>query len=157
MPRHSPIAIANEFVRRAGTNARLSSMQLQKLVYIAHGWNLAVTGTPLVAGRLEAWDNGPVFPELYRSTRHLARDADGLLLDADGTPAAAALDDGERELLAAVWDRYGNMPAERLSALTHEPDTPWTKAYLEHGRNATIPNDVIESHYLELGRAARTA
>ena len=157
MSSHSPIAIANEFLRRAGDGARLSSMQLQKLVYVAHGWCLAIKGEPLVSGRLEAWDNGPVFPELYTSTRYLPRSREGLLVDKGGevVTASGSLDDVEIELLDAVRDRYGHLSAEVPSDMTHEPGTPWTTTYLERGRDAPIPEGLIERHYLELGRAAR--
>ena len=44
-------------------------MHLQKLVYLAHGWTLAVTGDPLVEDRFEAWDYGPVIRKLYDALR----------------------------------------------------------------------------------------
>lgn len=61
MPNHRPEAIANEFLRKSGV---LTQMQLQKLAYMTHGWNLAVNGEPLVDREPEAWDRGPVFPDL---------------------------------------------------------------------------------------------
>ena len=69
MPNHRPEAIANEFLRRAGSNG-LTQMQLQKLVYIAHGWTLAIRNEPLVNARLEAWERGPVYPELAKNIAH---------------------------------------------------------------------------------------
>lgn len=62
---HSPIAIANEFIRRAVKDGHgLDQMQLQKLVYIAHGWNLAVNGEPLVDEAPIAAPYGISFPSL---------------------------------------------------------------------------------------------
>jgi uncharacterized phage-associated protein len=57
---HSPLAIANEFILRAEhAGKQLTHMQLQKLVYLAHGWGLAVTGDPLIEDEFEAGISAP--------------------------------------------------------------------------------------------------
>jgi len=38
----------------------ISTMKLQKLLYLAQGWNLALTGKPLFREDFEAWASGPV-------------------------------------------------------------------------------------------------
>jgi len=53
--------IATVFIRRGLEHGRaFDQMQLQKLIYIAHGWSLAATGEPLTGDRPEAWDLGPI-------------------------------------------------------------------------------------------------
>ena len=60
--------IANEFIRRAAAEKRaLTQMQLQKLVYIAHGWNLAINGEKLTHDDPQAWDYGPVYRDLWEA------------------------------------------------------------------------------------------
>jgi uncharacterized phage-associated protein len=64
VPGWSP-EIANEFIRRGLQEGRaFNQMELQKLVYIAHGWCLAFSGQPLTGDRPEAWDFGPVYRRL---------------------------------------------------------------------------------------------
>ena len=47
--------IADEFIALASQDGRaLDQLQLEKLVYIAHGWCLAATGQPLTGDRPEA-------------------------------------------------------------------------------------------------------
>jgi uncharacterized phage-associated protein len=54
-------AIANEFIKVAKRNGvLLTPMKLQKLVYFAHGWYLALLGKPLINEPVEAWKFGPV-------------------------------------------------------------------------------------------------
>jgi hypothetical protein len=69
-------AIANEFLELAKANGQaLTPMQIQKLVYFAHGWNLAITGEPLIWERVEPWDYGPVVRNLYRNLREFGSGA----------------------------------------------------------------------------------
>ena len=69
------IAIANEFLELAAREGvSLSQMKLQKLVYFAYGWSLALRGDPLVNEQVECWDYGPVFPSLYRRTKRYGAD-----------------------------------------------------------------------------------
>ncbi|WP_366513810.1 type II toxin-antitoxin system antitoxin SocA domain-containing protein [Planktotalea sp.] len=46
-------------------------MKLQKLVYIAYGWHLALSGKKLFTEEIEAWKHGPVVPSLYHEFKHL--------------------------------------------------------------------------------------
>jgi uncharacterized phage-associated protein len=45
--------------------AEVSNMTINKIVFFLHAWYLAKTGSPLVSAKIEAWDYGPVFRELY--------------------------------------------------------------------------------------------
>lgn len=156
--------IANEFIRRAAEEGRaLTQMQLQKLVYIAHGWNLAINGEKLTHDDPQAWDYGPVYRDLWQAlkaygrrpvTREI-RKGEYLpeMLD-DQTaalPARAQLDPDERAIIDSVYRNYGSFHAFKLSALTHEPDTPWTHVYADGGgRFREIAPDQIRQYFLDL-------
>lgn len=160
---HRPEAIANEFLRRL---SGLTHMQLQKLVYIAHGWNLAVNGNALVDREPEAWDRGPVFSVLREHLKSAGnRPIEGLIHENDDNPFAffgyerrgrafrASLTTRQRDVINQVSDKYGRMGVFRLSDLTTRRNTPWHKTYYgESGQNAHISNDLIREYYLELGR-----
>lgn len=48
----------------------VSNLQLQKILYISHMYNLGVTeGDPLITDNFEAWDYGPVIPTLYHEVK----------------------------------------------------------------------------------------
>lgn len=161
------VAIANEFLRKDG-GASLTQMQLQKLVYFAHGWSLGLLGQPLTIEQPEAWDYGPVYADLYDHTKLFGRSPIGRELTPDddqparffghGTPKAAPyraqLTGSERAIIDQVWARYGRLSGARLSALTHQDGTPWSESY-NGRRNATIDNEVIARHFLELARRAQ--
>jgi uncharacterized phage-associated protein len=54
--------------------AATSMPKLQKLLYYAQGYALALLGRPLFRDRIEAWDHGPVVPGVWQAhTQHQAR------------------------------------------------------------------------------------
>ena len=146
-------AIANAFVDLAGHH--LPQMKMHKLTYIAHGWNLAISGEPLVADTPEAWDNGPVFRLIWDRIRDFGLSRKGKILRPDGTPYAANLSDQQKSVLNHVWKKYSKYNQFELSDMTHKPGTPWTKAYFGNGRNAPLSNELIRRHYRELAMAGR--
>lgn len=152
MPEYTPVAIANAFVDIAGH--AMPQMKLQKLTYIAHGWNLAITGCPLVSATPQAWDNGPVFRQIWDRIRDLGTSG-GKIRDYDGSIPKANLTPSENAIIQHVWNKYGAKSATELSDMTHQPNTPWTRAYYGRGRNASIPNEDIQAHYLALASAGR--
>jgi uncharacterized phage-associated protein len=159
---HPTLAIANEFLGRAFEEGRgLTQMQLQKLVYLAHGWNLAVNGEQLVEDEFEAWSYGPVLRRLYDATRIYSNNKIPALLkwgqdtpfrSDDGGDALTNLDDKERSVIDEVWELYGKFPAFKLSALTHVDGSPWAN-YYEFGKNRKVSNDKIEEYFVNLSRS----
>lgn len=157
--------IANEFIRRAAADGtHLTQMQLQKLVYIAHGWKLAITGHPLTHDAPEAWEYGPVYKELRRSLRSYGRSGvareiknceyvPGVFEEDDDAIANASLDESEKEVIDRVYQDYGKFHAFQLSALTHRDGTPWTQVY-DHGKGKydEIPPELIREHFVELAQ-----
>ena len=53
----------------------ITNLKLQKLVYYAQGFSLALCGRPLFAERIEAWQHGPVCPLFSQSTKRAAPSA----------------------------------------------------------------------------------
>jgi uncharacterized phage-associated protein len=153
MASHSAFVIANEFLKK---DSLLPHMKLQKLVYMCLGWSLAINQESITSSHVEAWDNGPVFPELYRMVRHRALySADGLLCNETGEPYESQLSVNDKSLIDAVWKRYGHQSALELSDATHQPGTPWTETYLGKGRSNRIDHNLIQAHFTQLGMEGR--
>ena len=159
MPDHSARAIANEFLRRRASSAWPQQMLIQKLAYIAHGWNLAINGEPLIEEAAEAWDNGPVYRSVWDHIRDFGYGGPNceLTTPQTGRVISEELSASERSIIDAVWRKYAPRGASRLSQMTHKPDTPWAKAYFGHGRNSPLDNNEIREHYLKLAVAGRDA
>lgn len=168
---HRSVAIANEFLGKPGADG-LTQMQLQKLVYIAHGWNLGLNGEPLVSEAPEAWTYGPVFSDLYDHTKFFGKAPINRLITPDDDEAGrfftgnrsrrpaykAPLTPRQRAVVDMVWRRYGHLDGVRLSAMTHRPGTPWFQTYQAgSGKNRPISLDVIRSHYERLAERSADA
>jgi len=146
---YSAAAIANAFLELAKRDGKsLTNMQLQKLVYIAHGWMLGITGQSLIKNKVEAWAWGPVIPDLY----HPLKKYGSGIVD-EPLPAKATLEAETAEMLvtSAVWAGYGDLSALQLSAITHKDGTPWSQVRQQNpARHAEIPNRLIAEHYQQL-------
>lgn len=137
--------IANWFIHRAAQEGKkLTIMQLLKLVYIAHGWYLETSGSPLIRNRIEAWKHGPVIPDVYNAFR-----PQGITITSsvDGFPDEITL--SANRIMDYVYTTYSNMSAGKLSAITHEKNGPWDIATKNYGFFAPIDNNTILEHYKE--------
>ena len=135
--------IANWFVGRAKRDGNvLSIMSLLKLVYFAHGWKLEIRKRPLFENRIEAWQYGPVVPDVYNAFR-----GQGVSVS-EPVPVGASLDgQPEASFLEEIYQIYGKLSPFRLSELTHEQGGPWAISRSLGGWYAVIPNDLIQSHF----------
>lgn len=149
--------VAEAMLRAAKAAGKsLTPMQLIKLVYIAHGWSLAIRKRDLFDDRIEAWKYGPVIPGLYRATKHFGRNH--IPMEMVGDPAETVLADPEDEsLVREVFDKYGHLTGVQLSDLTHRAGSPWEQVYRSGVYNAEIPDSIIAPHYEALLNARRSA
>jgi uncharacterized phage-associated protein len=136
--------IADWFRERSSNS--LTPLQLIKLTYIAHGWCLALNNSPLIDQDVQAWQYGPVIPELYHKIKHFR----GNPVSEPIASVVKTIDDESKSLLEAVFGAYGHLTGEKLSALTHAKGTPWSEVWNRMERNAVISDVVIKKHYDEL-------
>lgn len=143
--------IANWFIQRAARDGRkLSIMQLLKLVYISHGWHLEITRNPLFRNRIEAWQHGPVIPDVYHAFR-----PQGIEVVREDARYSAEPAERVAGFLEEIYSIYGRRSPFNLSEITHVPGGPWDIAIRRSGRFAPITDDLIYPHYAAL-RANRT-
>lgn len=144
---YSSHAIANEFIRLAEEQGRqLTNMQLQKLVYIANGFSLAINDRPIYFEDTQAWQWGPVIPKLYKSLRKYGSSTVDEYLETEDKVINGSQED---EIIKAVFDNYGHYTGAQLSSLTHQQNTPWHETW-NNRQFSVINHDVIKKHYKEL-------
>ena len=157
---YTPQHIANYFLDRADEEGRsLGHMKLQKLVYIAYGWYLALTGEKLFHEPIQAWKHGPVVRSLYDEFKHFASESvQGRATEVKFEtwehvePRVDQTDDMVNLVLSKVWAAYNQFSGWQLRQKTHEPETPWSQTYSAFERNKEIPDELIRPHFAHIIR-----
>jgi uncharacterized phage-associated protein len=122
----------------------VSNLKLQKLVYYAQGFNLALHKKPLFNEKIEAWTHGPVIPELY----HKYKKYSGKPIPPPRDFDSSLYDDQIKQLLDEIFQVYGQYSAWKLRELTHE-EPPWKNAY-ENKADHIISNDDLFDYFQTL-------
>ena len=145
---YSAIEVANVFIELARQNGiNLTNMQLQKLVYIAFGFYVAVFNSRMFDDEIQAWNFGPVIPNLYRALRKYGAGEVSSFIDTDNSIKENS---PEMKIIESVWDSYRDFDAIQLSEMTHQEGTPWFAVWKKAKRETKIPLDLIRSHYQRL-------
>lgn len=118
----------------------ISNLKLQKLAYYAQGFHLALRGEPLFAERIEAWEHGPVVPELYHEYKVHGNIPPPAGFDPEEVdpPAAALLDE--------VHSVFGQYSAWKLRNMTHA-ERPWQEAFGEGARGRVISHASMREYF----------
>jgi uncharacterized phage-associated protein len=176
---YDPKAIANYFLAVAAEqNKSLTPMKIQKLVYFANGWHLAIKGEPLINEQVEAWRFGPVIASLYGAFRRFGDQpitgrADHTVTEFHDTWTISrhrfqpSLDDipdqadFTRDFLDRIWTAYGGYTAIQLSNETHRADSPWDIVSKKYNgvipKRTDIPPELIKEYFQSLARQKVTA
>lgn len=129
--------VADFFIHLAKeTGSYISNLKLQKLVYYAQAWHLAIYDAPLFEEDFEAWVHGPVIPALYREYKKFGWQP--ILEDVE----KPEFSENVENFLAEVTEVYFACDAYELERMTHQED-PWIKA--RHGLPMDAPCDAIIS------------
>lgn len=124
--------------------------RLQKLAYYVHAWHLAWRGKPLVPNNFQAWDKGPVEPNLRKVNRYYKGPYHSTEL-----PGAdiSRLPSDARNVIDSVLEFYGGFSKDELIERVHN-EKPWSDAYAAKiaGMNDSqiIPNREISRFYAKL-------
>ncbi|HXA50670.1 MAG TPA: type II toxin-antitoxin system antitoxin SocA domain-containing protein [Candidatus Acidoferrum sp.] len=125
----------------------LSNLKLQKLLYYAQAWHLAIFDQPLFGEPIEAWVHGPVVVAEYHRFKGWAWQP------IQDDPKLPKLDEAVEQHLNEVMEVYGGMTAYQLEQLTHS-EAPWVTARNgipeDEPSNAVISNELMKEFYRAL-------
>ncbi|HEY8375478.1 MAG TPA: type II toxin-antitoxin system antitoxin SocA domain-containing protein [Nannocystis sp.] len=130
-------------VGKTGEMGSITPLKLQKLVYYAQGYHLAMAGEPLFAEVIQAWAHGPVVPELYHQYKGFEHRP---IPPAEGFDPGV-LSEGVRRFLEDVFADRAPFTAWHLREMTHA-ERPWLEAFV-HGQNAEITHASLARYFAE--------
>jgi uncharacterized phage-associated protein len=132
--------VANVFLKLGDTDSGdvLTNLKVQKLLYYAQGFSLALFDEPLFSEEISAWEHGPVVVDLYYKFKKFGYMQIAILEDIkDGLFTKEQLD-----LISEVNKVYGQFSAWKLRDMTHN-ETPWTTTQ----RGEVISNNKIKLYF----------
>ncbi len=118
----------------------ISNLKLQKLLYFVQAQFLVGENHACFYNRIEAWDLGPVVPDVYHHFKMYG--SNPIILWKEGNFGVSAHD---REIINIIVNDCNEYTASQLVELTHQ-QTPWIQAK-EKGYNEQITNDSIKEFF----------
>ncbi len=94
----------------------MPTLKLHRLVYYCQAWSLAWDGIPLFEEDFQAWESGPVCPELFSTHR----DCFWVGADYYNNNEPYPFTQDQIDTINAVLDGYANERTQWLSELTHK-------------------------------------
>ena len=118
----------------------ISNLKLQKILYFIQAEFLVSENQPCFYEEIEAWNFGPVVPEVY----HVYKIFGGSNIYIRNFNKDKILQK-DRELIEAMVDVCSKYSPSRLVEITHN-QTPWKNAYIR-GVNNIITRESIKSFF----------
>lgn len=129
-------AVANEILRRAwAAGAKPTNMWLNKVTWFVYERMLVEFGKLLSQARVEAWDHGPVFREIYGPAKIYKDEPVDTLLQAFSMQTrqmetATAKFDGETSaVIDEAIGKFGRKTASQLRNLSHLEGSAWYRVW----------------------------
>lgn len=136
-------AVANEILRRAWeSGAKPTNMWLNKVTWFVYERLLVEFGKLLTPARVEAWDHGPVFREVYGPAKVYRDEPVGALLQKFSTQtkrmetAEATFDDETSAVIDQAIEWFGRKSAGQLRHLSHVEGSPWYRVWYSRQRTS---------------------
>lgn len=125
---------------------KMTPLKLIKLVYICHGFHLALTNKPLINEKVEAWKYGPVISSVYDAVSHYKK----MDIREDFRHIEGGMDENAAAIIDSVLAGYGESTGIELSVITHLPGSPWDVTVNRLFNNDVIPDSLTRKYYKKI-------
>lgn len=129
----------------------LTNLKLQKILYYAQAWHLALYDKPLFEDAIEAWIYGPVVPRVYRQFKKFRNQP--IVYEGE----QPRISEERRDFLQELFGVFSGYSSYQLERMTHN-ERPWQKARgdlpIDAQSRAVILHEDMKSFYRELAENA---
>lgn len=137
--------VAEYFLSKVDSDAGdcISNLKMQKLVYYAQGFVLAITGKTLFVDDIVAWQHGPVVVRLYNSYKKFGASC----IEPPEVFRLKKINDNQEltDILDDIYNVYGQFSAWKLRNMTHN-ERPW----METETSSIIDLGIMQEHFKTL-------
>ncbi len=143
---YNALDIARYFITLASPEEEdlITNLKLQKLLYYAQGFYLALYDKPLFGEQIEAWQYGPVVPAVY----HIYKQYKSNPLPQPDDFDIDKYDTDTQELLDEVYEVYGQYTAPMLMRFTHQ-EPPWKTTLLTEEISHSLMKGYFETQLIK--------
>ncbi len=155
IPPYNAELIANYFLEKSfEEGCYIVTLKLIKLIYVAHGWNLALRNEELLYEHIKFDKFGPNIESVYEifGSEYGSQPICNLSEQNNNT---SSIDDDTKSVLKRVWDVYKVYSELQLSTIAHKEGSPWYSLNEDIHSGKTqftpfIPNWMIKEYYTNL-------
>lgn len=119
----------------------ISNLKLQKILYLIQSYFLIQTKNPCFSEDIEAWDFGPVIPDVYRKYKQFGS-TDIQVRCRNLKEIEKGFEKEDRKRIEEVVDRFADFSAADLTNLTQN-QTPWIEAF-DRRKKVIRCEDILE-------------
>ena len=140
------LEVAQYIIRRCNQQKKsISNLKLQKILYFVQAEFLVTTGNRCFSDEIEAWDFGPVVPEVYH--HYKAYGSANIPVFRMNSDLDAEISKSDQIIMNGIIDECSKYSASALVQLTHN-QAPWKNHY-KRGCNNEIPFTEIKAYFDE--------
>lgn len=115
----------------------VSNLRLQKLLYFVQAQFLVSNKTSCFADDIEAWEFGPVVPNVYHHYKMFGSSCIPRSLE----QGSYDIEESDKVLINKILDKCARYSTSRLVSITHN-QKPWKDAYLRRFDNTIFPKEM---------------
>lgn len=144
------LSVARYIIEHCNEQGRgISNLKLQKILYFVQAEFLVSTpnNTPCFRDKIEAWDFGPVVPNVYHQYKLFGSSSIPESATIARDPYKEEISLNDQVLINSMVDDASSYTASQLVQVTHN-QSPWKDAY-RRGFNNEITNDSIYDYFKE--------
>lgn len=145
---YNALSVAHYIIDYCNERGRgISNLKLQKILYFVQAEFLVSTPYPCFKDRIEAWDFGPVVPNVYHQYKLFGSSIIPARMNDILVPYFEDISFEDQLMINSIVDDASRYTASQLVQITHN-QAPWKNAY-RRGFNNVISNEAIRDYFRE--------